>query len=638
MAGERKNRTIALFIGCFGKFFISTIFLYSYLDIFVFKLYNIARLKTKWHLQKNQPVNTKIITISFLQCCFLLFTSLTVDAQNEYKRKLSVSEWIEEMVNCKENDYSLMDAEIYYDGKNHPNDNLYISWIKRDSLDSILVSKKLIVNANVHIRNCKFQENLLFFLGFIEFKSSIEFWEFKNLWVVVKKCKFNILEFTHSNFKNGVYFYECEFNDAIFIIKTTSDRIVIKDCQFIPLPNRKENDIYFGVNNSEIKSLSLIKCSIDFGGNIMPSSFKITWSEFNLLKLQNIDFKKTRVNFSSSKIEKTFIVRNCKFISPVGFENFTFPERGMRVDWELLKGNKICLWKRFAKSPYPYTAVSDSQLANSYDFRELLSIYNNLFTIYKTRGDRKSANGCYVEMKDLETRMLKYEYKQEPTFTNLLNYQLNVFLKFFAEYGTSPVRSIKISIYVILIFAFFYFFFYSEWDRINRTFFVEQYRSMLKYFRSNQKLEDFYSEKHKEEFQSYKEFKKELEESKIETPFFINILGRPLYHLSLVRHKIMTWLYRRTEILSGRWVDLKPARKIIVGTTVVLAITIYLIYLGFIRATNSIILSINTFSTLGFGDILVKGFTRYIAILEGFLGWFLLSIFSVSLISQILQN
>jgi len=540
------------------------------------------------------------------------------------------------MVNCKENNYSLKDAEIYYDGKNHPNDNLYISWIKRDSLDSIIVSKKLTVNANVWIKNCKFRTNWIILLRFIEFKGSVEFWECNNLWVAVKKCKFNGLEFGNSDFKNKVYFKECEFNDAISIFHTTSDGFYFSDCQFIPLPNRKENDIYFSVNNSELKALSLINCSIDFGDNIMPSFFRVTRSEFNRLILRNIDFKKTKVDFYRSKIENTFIVRNCKFFFPVGFGDFTFPERGLRVDWEQLKGNKICLW--IGHDQLPYTAASDSQLADFYKFSELLSIYNNLFTIYKTRGDRKSANGCYVEMKDLETRMLKYEYRQEPTFTNLLNYQLNVFLKYFAEYGTSPVRSIKISIYVILIFAFFYFFFYSEWDRINRTFFVKQYRSMLKYFRSNQKLEDFYSEKHKEEFQSYKEFKKELEESKIEIPFFFNLLGKPLYHLSLSRHKIMTWLYRRSEILSGRWIDLKPAQKILVGTKVGFAITIYLIYLGLVRALNSIILSVNTFSTLGFGDIPVKGFTRYIAILEGFLGWFLLSIFSVSLISQILQN
>ena len=64
----------------------------------------------------------------------------------------------------------------------------------------------------------------------------------------------------------------------------------------------------------------------------------------------------------------------------------------------------------------------------------------------------------------------------------------------------------------------------------------------------------------------------------------------------------------------------------------------YGLYLLLVRGLNSLVLSVNTFSTLGFGDIPVKGISRYMAILEGFLGWFLLSIFSVSLISQILQN
>jgi hypothetical protein len=56
-----------------------------------------------------------------------------------------------------------------------------------------------------------------------------------------------------------------------------------------------------------------------------------------------------------------------------------------------------------------------------------------------------------------------------------------------------------------------------------------------------------------------------------------------------------------------------------------------------VRAINSLTLSLNAFSTLGFGEIPVLGAARYVAVVEGFLGWFLLSIFSVSLISQILQ-
>lgn len=51
---------------------------------------------------------------------------------------------------------------------------------------------------------------------------------------------------------------------------------------------------------------------------------------------------------------------------------------------------------------------------------------------------------------------------------------------------------------------------------------------------------------------------------------------------------------------------------------------------------NAITLSINSFVTLGFGSIPTKGFARYLCIIEGFLGWFLLSIFTVALINQVL--
>lgn len=69
-----------------------------------------------------------------------------------------------------------------------------------------------------------------------------------------------------------------------------------------------------------------------------------------------------------------------------------------------------------------------------------------------------------------------------------------------------------------------------------------------------------------------------------------------------------------------------------VGTLFVLSV----LYDITIKLLNALMLSINTFTTLGFGDIPIKGLTRYLAIIEGFIGWFMLSIFSVSLISQLL--
>ena len=51
---------------------------------------------------------------------------------------------------------------------------------------------------------------------------------------------------------------------------------------------------------------------------------------------------------------------------------------------------------------------------------------------------------------------------------------------------------------------------------------------------------------------------------------------------------------------------------------------------------NALTLSLNSFVTLGFGSIPTKGLARYVCILQGFIGWFLLSIFTVALINQVL--
>ena len=47
-------------------------------------------------------------------------------------------------------------------------------------------------------------------------------------------------------------------------------------------------------------------------------------------------------------------------------------------------------------------------------------------------------------------------------------------------------------------------------------------------------------------------------------------------------------------------------------------VLIYLLGVLILRGINSIALSINTFSTLGFGDIPVTGISRYVAIMERF--------------------
>jgi hypothetical protein len=56
----------------------------------------------------------------------------------------------------------------------------------------------------------------------------------------------------------------------------------------------------------------------------------------------------------------------------------------------------------------------------------------------------------------------------------------------------------------------------------------------------------------------------------------------------------------------------------------------------FISFINALTLSLNSFVTLGFGNIPTKGLARYVCIVQGFIGWFLLSIFTVALFNQVL--
>lgn len=51
---------------------------------------------------------------------------------------------------------------------------------------------------------------------------------------------------------------------------------------------------------------------------------------------------------------------------------------------------------------------------------------------------------------------------------------------------------------------------------------------------------------------------------------------------------------------------------------------------------NALTLSLNSFVTLGFGKIPTSGIARYVCVVQGFLGWFLLSIFTVTLINQVM--
>jgi|GEM_PF-6551689 len=341
-----------------------------------------------------------------------------------------------------------------------------------------------------------------------------------------------------------------------------------------------------------------------------------------------------RIDLDRVSVNKHFNVYNTNIKKDYSAKGIEIPKYDIRFNWDIFN-NKLNF--RLNDTTY-YKPDASGNASDFLNYSEYISSLNKFYLTYKNRGDLQSSNKIYVEMKDAEYYRLKFLYDENGGFENYLKFKLNGFLKYFADYGTNPVKSVKISAYVILIFSLFYFFIHSEWDKINRRFLMNKGRQLISYFNSEQKLEDFYTQTHQENIEEYIEFKKSLENSKSEVPIFFGFFLKPLYWISLIRHKSSQGIYKKLEILKGKWIDLDARKKLIVSSITLISVFFYGLYLFSIRSINSLMLSINTFTTLGFGEIPVKGIGRYIAILEGFLGWFLLSIFSVSLISQIIQN
>lgn len=499
------------------------------------------------------------------------------------------------------------------------------------------------------IRNCKLPDNLACQIRNIIFQNNICFGDCEGAGqLTFYNCTFSQgIDFLGSDLIQ-ISFEYCSILQRTVVAESQISMFSFKNCSFYTdntavksiyeigyeIENKSYQYLFYIYQNEKrINSFYLSNCKL-LPAEVMPV-LSFNGGKYDLIYIEGIDFSNGIVCFNNCSVKENFTVQDCKFHQPLGMYKFNFPNDNTTFNWSQLDSAGLGLYENYLQ---PYTNKSDTLFSDVSLFNELNSSYRKFFSMYRTQGDIESANDCYIQLKDMETGRYHHLYQQNPSINSWFNWRFNQFLKYFSGYGTSPVQSLIISMWTILIFAAVYFLFYSDWDGINRTFLIKQHRKIMQYFRSEQRLEDFYTEHYIEELKTFADYKKEMEESKVEIPFFILLPGKPLYLLSIIKHKILTFIYRRTEVLQGRWIDLKPARKTFVGITVVFSITIYMICLGFVRSLNSITLSINVFSTLGFGAIPVNGISRYITILEGFIGWFLLSIFSVSLISQMLQN
>jgi hypothetical protein len=439
-------------------------------------------------------------------------------------------------------------------------------------------------------------------------------------------------------------FHELDNNQLI------SAQLAFEKCLIYPLEDQDLFHSYFYLPS--ITTLNISECVFKGKGRVFISY----GGKVKIMYIGKNSFIEPLVALSQAESLSDFFLYE---ISENTFENtllvsFDLLEKFV-FDWDQLKNGVISqlnyersLRKLNTSKDFDYSEsyidpktianyFKEYRIKNTEAFREESKLYGQFYKKYKGEQDIETANKVYVELKDLQTARFKYQYQESPSFKTFFTWKINQFLKVFSAYGTEPARAIIFSLYVILAFALIYLLFPNSWDAHGKNRIVDRYRFFFKYLQRNAGMHEVYLEEKKQDLLGYEEFKSIIINSEKSVPRFFSVTALPLYQWAVSGTQISAKILSKVDILKGTWEDLPAGQKAWKSFLLVGGFLIALVYDLLIKVLNALMLSINTFTTLGFGEIPIKGLPRYLAIIQGFIGWFMLTIFSVSLISQLLN-
>ncbi|MFY0602872.1 MAG: two pore domain potassium channel family protein [Flavobacteriaceae bacterium] len=599
-------------------------------------------------------------TAILLLSCFISFS------QEKKLREYSHTDFLKMIASEKDSVFKLKDAFITFTEK----DSIFAYGnvegdIKFTSNDTIEINKKIDL-FNVHFEHQRLDEKGQGFTYFV-FNKDVRIYDTTSL--VFFNCIFkgnlemdtsvlgndqiNKFEKKYPNYGSDIGFFNCTF------YKNTN--IDIGSIEYY-----SSIHFYFFysnfISNSELSMVELYTNSIKdthIDENIFNGSgyLKIGVDNSSFTSIYGNDFGTYRVDLSKESFNSSqiYIVEKNIFNSPFLLHINEFSIHNV-YRWKQWKGKVLSAggYDQYLKYligknnqlDYDDLYKSDTvfnnyknkykiELTDSYKFE--MQQLGQFYDFYKLQHDSDYANQVYIEFKDLETKRYAFLHKKEPSFNSFFTWKINQFLKMFSGYGTNPSLSIIFSLYVILVFAFVYMLFPNSWETGKKNKLMNRLRFFTKYFRQKEGIKEIYEEEQQDVVMSYTEFKKYMHSSKKEIPSYFLWLTKPIYYFSSYNYKMKGRILQHTDILKGRWVDLPKRRKIFTSLVIASWIIGLIIVDVVIKFFNALMLSINTFTTLGFGEIPIKGIPRYLAIIQGSIGWFMLTIFSVSLISQLLN-
>lgn len=449
-------------------------------------------------------------------------------------------------------------------------------------------------------RRCNFKEGLHYFSNAITDNPRPIFFEVYNSTIGTTNEKKNA---NHTLIRIGNQF-GFSFVDNVFdgighvrFIANTAYQYIITGNKFL------DQEVFIDIPSAEVSQLiinnNIIGRTTSMAWESYSSNYTIGWKQFNN-----------------------------NMVSWDNYSNYFYNEDQYNSKPELLQKDVRTSLKLFLDS---------IRIKNEIVYKGEIKFKGKFHRMYKEQYDNDLANIVYTEIKDLETERLAYLNEINPSFKTYFTWKVNQFLKLFSNYGTEPARAIIFSMYVILFFALIYLFFPNSWDSHGKNRLVDRYNFFFKYMKRKAGIHEVYLEGQREELMSYNQFRDNITRSEQKVPKFFIITALPLYRWAISGTKLSATILRRFDVMKGAWNDLPQNKRIWKSILLIGTFIIAVVYDLIIKILNALMLSINTFTTLGFGEIPIKGLPRYLAIIQGFIGWFMLTIFSVSLISQLLN-
>ncbi len=450
------------------------------------------------------------------------------------------------------------------------------------------------------------------------------------------------LQFEGKDSPSFIQFSNCRFNKQL-LVETMSGAFEMDKCIFdadtLIFEGAIEENTLFQLSFNGQKAVKINISNSTFLNNGLKNVYSVDFGGVVVDKITLLNNQMVALNFTDIQVEKAILIDSLAVSDYIGVQNFDFPETNTNIPWYNLGGEKLAIFQfsEFGQI-IPYQAKTKEQLLNTLLYNDLISAYNKLNAIYRSRGDIFSANKSYVEMKTIETRRQKYLLEEKWNKNVYINYKLNEFLSSFSDFATNPGKALIWSIVVLLMFTVLYMLTYSEGDGMNYNYFIDQYSRFSKYIKKEKDIEDIYGKDYEKQIKDIESIEEKYINAGKKVPWIIRLAGAPLYHLGKFRYRIVPSLIRIFNFQPEKWEKLQGTRRLITYPLIFIISILFIIYVVFVKFINAFAISLNSFGMIVYGILPDKGLAKYFSIIEGIIGWFLLMIFTITLLSQVLQS